>query len=169
MNTAGSLPSSISNQNNSGIRVPKSFFMGPIVFVIIGILGAVAVILILRQNLQKSNKKITARAEKRHASPKLTSRTGNPYRAISIVCGQNSCAAVKAIGSKRFLIEDSDVPLLPLTECDAENCACKYIHREDRREEGERRTISGQGTERHLISGKVEQREKRGRRKSDSA
>jgi hypothetical protein len=106
----------------------------PIVYVIIGILSALAVFLVFRQNLQKPNKDTIAGVERLHSAPKPISSPKIPYRAISIVCGQNSCTAVKAIGGKRFLVEDNDVPLLPLTKCEAEKCACKYIHHEDQRE-----------------------------------
>ena len=138
-----------------------------IVYVIIGLLSVLAVFLVLRQSLQKPNKGTIAGAERLHSAPKPISSPKSPYRAISIVCGQNACAAVKAIGGKRFLVEDNDVPILPLTQCEAEKCACKYIHHEDQREDGDRRTISGMSTEVHLQKGNTEQRKKRGRRKSD--
>jgi hypothetical protein len=107
-------------------------------------------------------------SEKLKASRKTAAKPRNPYRAVLVISGKNPCAAVKVIGKKRCLVEGGDAPQLPLAACDAEKCACKYGHHEDRRDgDDERRTISGLRTQLHVSSGNAEQREKRGRRKSD--
>lgn len=107
-------------------------------------------------------------SEKSKASRKIAAKLRNPYRAVSIISGENPCAAVKAIGRQRFLVENGDTPQLPLAACDAKKCACKYGHHESRRDaRGDRRSISGLKTQLHAQSGEAERREKRGRRKSD--
>lgn len=139
-----------------------------VVFVVIGIFIVVAVVLRLRQSKQGSVTHLKSRAQKPGSSRQGTSKPINQYRATSIISGQNCCAAVEAIGKKRFLVEDRDIPQLPLAECDADKCACKYRHHDDRRDTNEeRRTISGLRTQLHEHSGGAERREKRGRRKSD--
>lgn len=138
-----------------------------IVFLLVGITLVVVMIFALRQHLQMSNKVITGGAEKPKYSPKPSSKPSNPDRATSITCGKTSCAAVKAIEGKRFLVLDDDIPALPLPACDENKCKCKYIHHEDRREKEDRRSISGAKQRFHLQTGNVENRKKRGRRKSD--
>ena len=139
-----------------------------VVYVIIGLFGIVAVVFLLRKKPRRSNTNVTTRARKVRSPQKATSRLSNPYRAVSIISGENSCAAVKAIEEKRFLFEDGDAPQVPLAACDAEECACKYTYHEDRRVDDEdRRSISGLRTQLHVDNGQAERREKRGRRKSD--
>jgi hypothetical protein len=121
----------------------------------------------LTPDSRKPNKNKSG-SEKSKTSRKTAAKPRNPYRAVSIISGENPCAAVNAIGRKRFLVKDGDVPQLPLAACDTEKCACKYGHHEDRRDAySDRRTISGLRTQLHVDSGNAERREKRGRRKSD--
>jgi hypothetical protein len=131
------------------------------------VVAALTVFFKLAPDSRKPNK-IKSGSEKLKVSRKTAAKPKNPYRAVSIISGENPCAAVKAIGRKRFLVNDGDAPQLPLAACDAEKCACKYGHHEDRRDaSGDRRTISGLRTQLHVDSGSKERREKRGRRKSD--
>jgi hypothetical protein len=77
-----------------------------------------------------------------------------------------ACGAVKRIGSKRFL--RGEVPALPLSECHAENCECRYAHYDDRRTGEDDRRLAP--TLEWKLSGKVdepEQRKKDGRRSGD--
>jgi len=139
-----------------------------VVYVTIGLFGIVAVIFLLRKKLRGPLTPVTTGARKISSPQQATPKPGNPYRAVSIISGENPCAAVKALGKNRFLVEDEDAPRLPLAECDAEKCACTYGHHEDRRDsDGDRRTISGLRTQLHVGSGESERREKRGRRESD--
>ena len=66
----------------------------------------------------------------------MTSR----YRAVEVVPdGSGCCGAAREVSGKRFL--SSEVPQLPLPECDRAICHCRYelfadrrrSHREDRR------------------------------------
>jgi len=95
--------------------------------------------------------------------------TRSPYRATSVVCADNACQAAKRINGKRFLDVDRSVPKLPLPECDAAHCGCKYEHHDDRRHSDEdRRHPNALKSQLHAHSGSDEKRaSKRGRRKSD--
>ncbi len=62
-------------------------------------------------------------------------RTGfgvaDPFHAVSINPTKESCQAVESLKLLRFLSEDA--PALPLADCTAADCTCKYIHHADRR------------------------------------
>ena len=94
-----------------------------------------------------------------------------PYRATSIVFEDAACEAVKALGKKRFLDRDRDVPRLPLKDCSNSQCTCKYAHHDDRRDSSEdRRHPSALKSELYERGPEPNRREKkRGRRKSDWA
>jgi hypothetical protein len=92
--------------------------------------------------------------------------TGNVklrYHCVEVVAGPDGCAAAKALKGQRLL--SADAPRLPLATCDQPaNCACRYLHHDDRRA----------GPRRDADQGKLpspwsytERRERRGRRDSD--
>jgi len=56
---------------------------------------------------------------------------GDPFHAVSIMPAEGSCSAVNLIKIQRFLSEEA--PGLPLADCGAVDCRCKYIHHADRR------------------------------------
>lgn len=56
---------------------------------------------------------------------------GDAFHAVSIVPAEGSCSAVNSIKIQRFLSEEA--PGLPLVDCGAVDCRCKYIHHTDRR------------------------------------
>jgi hypothetical protein len=56
---------------------------------------------------------------------------GDPFHAVSIVPADGCCSVVDSIKVQRFLSEEA--PSLPLADCAAEDCRCKYIHHADRR------------------------------------
>lgn len=144
-----------------------------IIFILVVI--AVAIMLFLRNRSpsgQPGKGKPSARKQARAIQRKSTSRpvkTGEDFRCTSIKPGGNACEAAKNLEGKRFL--HSDVPHLPLTDCSAAQCSCKYNHHDDRREPtGERRALSGLSTELFAESGNEERRAKakgRGRRSAD--
>jgi hypothetical protein len=91
-----------------------------------------------------------------------------PYRATVIVPGAMACDAARELADKPYLDAEKSTPALPLPNCTAPNCRCKYVHRDDRREEDiDRRFESGMQTEMYRTSGQPERRGSRGRRKSD--
>jgi len=138
------------------------------VFLVIGVVVLVAVALVLRSNLRASNKKINAGPAKPRSSEKSRPTSKNRYKATSIQCGENSCAAVQAIKDKRFLVVNKDIPPIPLPNCDVKKCTCVYAHHEDRRDQDDdRRGPRGLRSDLHAHALEVDRREKRGRRKSD--
>jgi hypothetical protein len=62
-------------------------------------------------------------------------RTGfgasDPFHAVSILPAEAGCPAAESIKAQRFLSENA--PSLPLADCSAINCRCKYLHYADRR------------------------------------
>ena len=93
--------------------------------------------------------------------------TRSPWLATSISVKGCSCAAVKAVGNKRFLSSGS-VPKLPLADCASTTCDCSYIRHEDRRTtEGDRRAPFSMQTDLYHLARESERRVKKGRRESD--
>jgi hypothetical protein len=92
-------------------------------------------------------------------------KMSSKWHAVTIVMSEASCAAAARCRNKRFL--SSQVPLLPLRDCDrAATCPCKFKHHDDRRT-GVRRTDD---VHPDLRSQYIEsnRRAKRGRRTVDS-
>ena len=54
-----------------------------------------------------------------------------PWYAVSIIAGEQSCAAVRRLLTTRWL--SAAAPRFPLTGCDAKQCDCRYRHHTDRR------------------------------------
>ena len=76
-----------------------------------------------------------------------------PWHAVTIAAPPSACAAARACKGKRFLSKDA--PWLPLAECDATRCPCKYRHFADRRgpprrhdEKGAAPTVKKEGNRR---------------------
>jgi hypothetical protein len=91
----------------------------------------------------------------------------NPYPAVSIRCA-NGCGAAQQLKGKRFL--GNEAPPLPLADCDAQHCQCRYHHHVDRRTGNlDRRRLLGDKKEYVSFFGKEDPREGRGRRASDWA
>jgi hypothetical protein len=86
----------------------------------------------------------------------------NRWHAVMIAAPGNACDAAQACKGKRFL--SGDAPLLPLRECDAKRCECRYSHYEDRRGDSRRRDKKGAAQQDHE---RTNRRASRGRRASD--
>jgi hypothetical protein len=61
----------------------------------------------------------------------------SPHRAVGIVPGLVCCKAAANLKGRRHL--SGEAPKLPLPECDAKSCGCKYAHYKDRRDGDDRR------------------------------
>ena len=97
-------------------------------------------------------------------TPRIADKS-SPYHAVSLQCASNACEAAKAMTGRRFL--SSAAPRLPLPECDALECRCRFAHHSDRRTGRDRRSPysparagGGTGTFR------AERRQKKDRRES---
>jgi hypothetical protein len=86
----------------------------------------------------------------------------SPYHAVSVLPGNDACAAAYRFSGQRFLSRQA--PRLPLPSCDAATCDCRFKHHKDRRS-GPRRN-SDVGMIMAGYSGN-ERRRSRGRRATD--
>ena len=78
-------------------------------------------------------------SKKKEEAPKAATRLGNTaYHAVSIKFGENTCAAARAMAGRRFL--SNAAPRLPLADCDAAQCHCRFVHHNDRRSGKDRRS-----------------------------
>lgn len=85
----------------------------------------------------------------------------NPYRGVSIRFSSNACDAVKRLADRCFLAKEA--PPLPLPECRATHCKCRYVYHADRRSGEDRRS----GLEPPLAMAGPNRRVGIGRRSSD--
>ena len=86
------------------------------------------------------------------------------FRAVSIRPGEDCCEAARQFGKMRFLC--AKAPRLPVPECTAATCNCRYVHYADRRSGKDRRSVYDWTRERQL--GVVNRRAARGRRATDA-
>jgi len=72
-------------------------------------------------------------------------RVVNPYHAVSVEAGPKCCNEARELKGRRFL--SAAAPKIPLANCDAKSCGCRFIHFEDRREGEDRRerTVDARG------------------------
>ena len=92
----------------------------------------------------------------------------NPFHAVSIEPAQEGCLAADTIKAQRFLSEDA--PGLPLPDCIAEGCDCKYIHHTDRRDGSrDRRLVQTKESRESEVWMLRERRNTGGRRYEDMA
>lgn len=108
-------------------------------------------------------------AIKNTAAQTITNGTAtNKYRAVSIHCPSDGCAAARALGERRFLAREA--PALPLPECDHAACTCSYAHHADQRVvDDDRRNIHGLQTELYTRTADHERRTRHGRREHDNS
>ncbi len=132
-------------------------------------LAAVVILLLWRRYTQSASNATVA--EKRKPSAKTSADFGETnFRATVIVPGREACDAAKLLADKPFLVAEHSTPPLPLPNCTAPRCRCKYEHREDRREDDMGRRLEiGMQQEIYRVSGAEERRGSRGRRKQDAS
>jgi len=145
-----------------------------IVALLLAVIAVSALFVIMRSKARKPTTAVTranGKAKATTGSKTAAVAPRHPYRATSIVFDDAACDAVKALGRKRFLDRDRDVPKLPLKDCSSSQCTCKYAHHDDRRASSEdRRHPSGLKAELYERGSDPNRRQKkRGRRKSDWA
>lgn len=85
------------------------------------------------------------------------------YHAVSIKIESNACDAAKEMAGRRFL--STAAPRLPLPDCNALECRCKFAHHKDRRAGQDRRSpFAAAGFGGGTGKFKQERREKQDRR-----
>lgn len=92
--------------------------------------------------------------------------TVHEYRGVSVIATEDDCCqAVRGIAGKRFLADEA--PRLPLNDCDAAVCRCKYKRFDDRREDSRRSSDIGFDSTIHWYSEEQRSIKARGRRSDD--
>lgn len=94
--------------------------------------------------------------------PKASRSATRRWHAVAIVPTAASCMAAQNCKGTRYLA--CEAPPLPLAECDASCCGCRYAHFDDRRR-GPRRAAEKTGALPKPVA--VDQRGRRGRRSTD--
>ena len=91
-----------------------------------------------------------------------------PFHCVSCRCSAEHCKAADPLKKCYFLVKGA--PELPVPECTAIPCQCRYVHYEDRRhEECDRREIFGIQNELYRYTQDQERRKVLGRRMEDWA
>ena len=128
------------------------------------LLGFVLVLLIVWLIMRQ--RRYAAEAE---APPPRTDPVKTAFHAVSIKFEANACTAAKAMTGRRFLA--SAAPRLPLPDCDALECRCRFAHHDDRRSGKDRRSPFGARGYSPSGSGSFEKerRDGTGRRENDAS
>jgi len=101
---------------------------------------AIAVLLGLLLFVRRNAKKDNVRPYERK---KAATVEDTRFHAVSIRFAPNACEAAKKMEGRRFL--STAAPRIPLPECDALECKCRFRHHKDRRARDDRRNAWGQG------------------------
>ncbi len=107
--------------------------------IVTGIVGIAALVLVYIFARRKSTSE-NVRPDQRHKTPADSS---TKFHAVSIKFSPNACAAAREMDGRRFL--SGAAPKIPLPECDALECKCRFIHHKDRRRHDERRNAYSKG------------------------
>ena len=86
-------------------------------------------LLLRRRAAMQTKKKVQATTP----TPMVTT-----YHAVSIKFGERACEAARTMSGRRFL--SNAAPRLPLADCDAAECHCRFVHHTDRRSGKDRRS-----------------------------
>ncbi len=122
------------------------------------LVGAIVLLVLWLFVRNRGQSKETSAPEK----PKATEATA--YHAVSIKFDSNACEAAKKMSGRRFL--STAAPRLPLPDCNALECRCRFAHHKDRRAAKDRRSPFGAaGYAGGTGSYEKERRESRDRRK----
>jgi len=126
--------------------------------------GIVAVVILVLAYLfvHKPKAKSTERPETRR---KVSSEPDSTYHAVSLKFPPSACDAAKAMAGRRFL--STAAPRIPLPECDALECKCRFVHHQDRRSGEDRRDAYAQGFGGGSTGTYEEEQRKRGERRED--
>ena len=125
-----------------------------------------ATLYMLRPRKKQSTIPKTARHKTRRGAQN-PAQARSPYQATSIRATACGCDAVKALGKQRFLTS-GNIPKLPLPECSAATCDCRYVRHGDRRtSRDDRRAIYSLQTDLYTAGDSSERRGRQGRRETD--
>jgi hypothetical protein len=101
------------------------------------------------------------KVEESRPEPVKSSRsTTSSFHAVSISFDNYACPAAKEMAGRRFL--STAAPRLPLPDCSALQCNCKFKHHDDRRAGKDRRSPFSPAGLASAASGKHEQEQRQG-------
>ncbi|MDZ7643904.1 MAG: hypothetical protein U5K76_06595 [Woeseiaceae bacterium] len=113
---------------------------------------------------RQSRRQQAALAETRHRQADLSA--SNRFHAVSIRFAAGACQASQDLHGRRFL--SAAAPLLPLPDCDAAECRCRFVHHKDRRAGDDRRHPFQSGFGGSSIRIDEERRQRDNRRADDT-
>ncbi|MGB1141478.1 MAG: hypothetical protein ACPG1A_11305 [Halioglobus sp.] len=130
-------------------------------------IAGIAIFLLLKRSNAKGEASQSLNSRKTTAKGAVQAHAGEPFKATSIVAGPDACDAALALADKLYLDSDRSTPNLPLPNCTAPRCRCKYSHHPDRRNpDGDRRFGSMIRSGRYAL-GQDDRRASKGRRSED--
>jgi hypothetical protein len=107
-----------------------------------------------------------AKTNERPATRRTASSTsGSEFHAVSLKYAASACDSAKAMEGRRFL--STAAPRIPLPDCDAAECKCRFVHHKDRRSGDDRRDTYGQGFGGGTTGSYEKEQRKRGERRDD--
>lgn len=86
------------------------------------------------------------------------------WKAVKIKPGLICCREAELMVEQIYLV--ADAPVLPLTQCKANDCRCKYIYLDDRRDGDDRREATEYLKDLY-DQNDLDRRQRRGRRSTD--
>lgn len=98
-------------------------------------------LLLLWLFIRRRASRAAPRPAPRPAPPASVDRQKTAFHAVSIAFGKNACEAARDLAGHRLL--SSAAPRLPLPDCDAPECSCRFVHHKDRRSGKDRRSPFG--------------------------
>ena len=104
-------------------------------YLIIGILAAAVVAFLVLRRRHRAAAPPTSVGEEADA---VTDEDSRKYHSVSIKAGLHKCSAVQELEGVRIM--SAEAPRLPLPDCDVDDCSCRYVHHDERRVAGDRRS-----------------------------
>ena len=129
----------------------------------VGIVAILILLLLLIFVRRPASKKGPRRVERKTSSDESDSQ----YHAVSLRFPSDACNAAREMDGVRILA--TEAPPIPLPECDAQTCKCRFVHFKDRRAGDDRRNPWAPGFGGHATgSYEREQRQTSDRRHKSS-
>lgn len=129
----------------------------------VGILAILILLLLLIFVRRPKEKEKTRTTAPRPPAGKPDTR----YHAVSLKFPPSACDAAKAMEGERYL--SAEAPNIPLPECDAATCKCRYVHHKDRRGRDDRRNPWGPGFGGSSTGSYEQEQRKSGERRNESS
>ena len=99
------------------------------------------------------------RAATQDPAPRKARPAGGRFSAVEIRVRSNACQAARALEGQRLLSKEA--PALPLPDCTAAPCSCKFTKWSDRRSEGRRLEHGGLSASIFLANNRRTRRDRR--------